>query len=252
VQLPNSNRFGGLFEESCCEVYDVFCYFLPQYSYSKHSQLDHIPVSTCGAASKDCSNGPLPLSRDLCLSAPRVGLAVLSLPASVSVTPAAGWESCPPPPLLTPPHYQKKRNARQTFVIFQRFPSLVLGSQRNTPIVLGTPAHEFLSISRTRRCRDGAIFLLPTFERNTDRHHQTREKNREEQTFPTIAAFSRDRAKTTTPPNTKHQTQREAESHPVITMNIDTSRRNRTARPLSDSERARLDEFIDLIHYSPR
>jgi cyclin-dependent kinase regulatory subunit CKS1 len=38
----------------------------------------------------------------------------------------------------------------------------------------------------------------------------------------------------------------------VITMNIDTSRRNRTARPLSDSERARLDEFIDLIHYSPR
>ncbi|KAK8064921.1 hypothetical protein PG994_007559 [Apiospora phragmitis] len=35
-------------------------------------------------------------------------------------------------------------------------------------------------------------------------------------------------------------------------MDIDTSRRNKSARPLSDSERARLEEFIDSIHYSAR
>jgi cyclin-dependent kinase regulatory subunit CKS1 len=35
-------------------------------------------------------------------------------------------------------------------------------------------------------------------------------------------------------------------------MGIDTSRRNRIPRPLTDDERARLDEFIDSIHYSTR
>lgn len=35
-------------------------------------------------------------------------------------------------------------------------------------------------------------------------------------------------------------------------MDIDTSRRNKTPRPLSDAERARVDEFIDSIHYSAR
>ncbi|RSL41013.1 Cyclin-dependent kinases regulatory subunit [Fusarium sp. AF-6] len=35
-------------------------------------------------------------------------------------------------------------------------------------------------------------------------------------------------------------------------MDIDTSRRNKSPRPLSDSERARLEEYIDSIHYSAR
>lgn len=35
-------------------------------------------------------------------------------------------------------------------------------------------------------------------------------------------------------------------------MGIDTSRRNLVPRPLTDSERAKLDEFIDSIHYSAR
>ncbi|KAK0667708.1 putative cyclin-dependent kinases regulatory subunit [Cercophora samala] len=35
-------------------------------------------------------------------------------------------------------------------------------------------------------------------------------------------------------------------------MGIDTSRRNPSPRPLSDSERARLEEFIEAIHYSTR
>lgn len=35
-------------------------------------------------------------------------------------------------------------------------------------------------------------------------------------------------------------------------MDIDTSRRNKMPRPLSDDERARLEEFIDSIHYSSR
>ncbi|KAH8204951.1 hypothetical protein TruAng_000834 [Truncatella angustata] len=35
-------------------------------------------------------------------------------------------------------------------------------------------------------------------------------------------------------------------------MNIDMSRRNKSPRPLSDNERARLEEFIDSIHYSAR
>ncbi|KAK0373866.1 cyclin-dependent kinase regulatory subunit [Colletotrichum abscissum] len=35
-------------------------------------------------------------------------------------------------------------------------------------------------------------------------------------------------------------------------MDIDMSRRNKVPRALSDSERARLDEFIDSIHYSAR
>jgi hypothetical protein len=33
---------------------------------------------------------------------------------------------------------------------------------------------------------------------------------------------------------------------------IDYSRRNKYARPLSDAEKERLDEFIDAIHYSAR
>ena len=37
-----------------------------------------------------------------------------------------------------------------------------------------------------------------------------------------------------------------------MSMNIDISRRNKTPRPLSDDERARLEEFIDSIHYSAR
>lgn len=35
-------------------------------------------------------------------------------------------------------------------------------------------------------------------------------------------------------------------------MGIDSSRRNRIPRSLTDDERARLDEFIDSIHYSTR
>ncbi|KKO96836.1 cyclin-dependent kinase regulatory subunit [Trichoderma harzianum] len=35
-------------------------------------------------------------------------------------------------------------------------------------------------------------------------------------------------------------------------MDIDMSRRNKTPRPLTDSERARLEEFVDAIRYSER
>ena len=35
-------------------------------------------------------------------------------------------------------------------------------------------------------------------------------------------------------------------------MGIDTSRRNRIPRPLTDGERTRLEEFTDSIHYSSR
>jgi cyclin-dependent kinase regulatory subunit CKS1 len=35
-------------------------------------------------------------------------------------------------------------------------------------------------------------------------------------------------------------------------MDIDTTRRNKKPRPLSDSERMKLEEFIDAIHYSAR
>ncbi|KAH7027434.1 oxidoreductin [Microdochium trichocladiopsis] len=37
-----------------------------------------------------------------------------------------------------------------------------------------------------------------------------------------------------------------------MSFNIDMSRRNKEPRPLKDSERARLEEFIDSIHYSAR
>lgn len=39
--------------------------------------------------------------------------------------------------------------------------------------------------------------------------------------------------------------------HPMM-IDLDYSRRNKTPRPLSENERARLEEFIDSIHYSPR
>lgn len=35
-------------------------------------------------------------------------------------------------------------------------------------------------------------------------------------------------------------------------VDVDMTRRNKTPRPLSDDERARLEEFIDSIHYSAR
>lgn len=35
-------------------------------------------------------------------------------------------------------------------------------------------------------------------------------------------------------------------------MGIDTSRRNAKPRSLTDNERARLEEFLDAIHYSSR
>lgn len=35
-------------------------------------------------------------------------------------------------------------------------------------------------------------------------------------------------------------------------MGIDSSRRNRVPRPLTDGERQRLEEFVDAIHYSSR
>jgi hypothetical protein len=35
-------------------------------------------------------------------------------------------------------------------------------------------------------------------------------------------------------------------------MDIDATRRNKKPRPLSDSERMKLEEFIDAIHYSAR
>lgn len=38
----------------------------------------------------------------------------------------------------------------------------------------------------------------------------------------------------------------------VYDMGIDTSRRNIKPRPLTDNERARLEQFIDSIHYSSR
>lgn len=41
-------------------------------------------------------------------------------------------------------------------------------------------------------------------------------------------------------------------STPDYDMGIDTSRRNAKPRPLSDNERARLEEFLEAIHYSSR
>jgi cyclin-dependent kinase regulatory subunit CKS1 len=38
----------------------------------------------------------------------------------------------------------------------------------------------------------------------------------------------------------------------MANMDIDAPRRNKKPRPLSDSERERLDEFIESIHYSSR
>lgn len=35
-------------------------------------------------------------------------------------------------------------------------------------------------------------------------------------------------------------------------LDIDLTRRNKKPRPLGDSERAKLDEFIEAIHYSAR
>ena len=35
-------------------------------------------------------------------------------------------------------------------------------------------------------------------------------------------------------------------------LGIDESRRNKVPRPVSDSERTRLEEFVDNIHYSAR
>jgi len=35
-------------------------------------------------------------------------------------------------------------------------------------------------------------------------------------------------------------------------MGIDASRRNSQPRPLSDNERAKLEEFLDSVHYSAR
>jgi cyclin-dependent kinase regulatory subunit CKS1 len=35
-------------------------------------------------------------------------------------------------------------------------------------------------------------------------------------------------------------------------MDIDYTRRNKKPRPLGDTERAKLDEFIEAIHYSAR
>ena len=35
-------------------------------------------------------------------------------------------------------------------------------------------------------------------------------------------------------------------------MDIDFTRRNKKPRPLSDSEREKLDEYLDAIHYSSR
>jgi cyclin-dependent kinase regulatory subunit CKS1 len=37
-----------------------------------------------------------------------------------------------------------------------------------------------------------------------------------------------------------------------MSMGIDSSRRNIQPRPLTDKERARLEEFIESIHYSAR
>lgn len=37
-----------------------------------------------------------------------------------------------------------------------------------------------------------------------------------------------------------------------MVLDIDMTRRNKSPRPLSDDERARLEEFIDSIHYSAR
>ncbi|KAI0539769.1 hypothetical protein E0Z10_g2374 [Xylaria hypoxylon] len=35
-------------------------------------------------------------------------------------------------------------------------------------------------------------------------------------------------------------------------LDVDMTRRNQEPRPLKDSERARLEEFIEMIHYSAR
>ncbi|KAL9084045.1 MAG: hypothetical protein Q9165_008246 [Trypethelium subeluteriae] len=35
-------------------------------------------------------------------------------------------------------------------------------------------------------------------------------------------------------------------------MDVDMTRRNKKPRPLSETERERLDEFVDAIHYSAR
>lgn len=41
-------------------------------------------------------------------------------------------------------------------------------------------------------------------------------------------------------------------SSPAYDMGIDTSRRNAKPRALTDNERARLEEFLEAIHYSNR
>lgn len=41
-------------------------------------------------------------------------------------------------------------------------------------------------------------------------------------------------------------------SSPSYDMGIDTSRRNAKPRSLTDNERARLEEFLEAIHYSSR
>lgn len=37
-----------------------------------------------------------------------------------------------------------------------------------------------------------------------------------------------------------------------MASDLDYSRRNKSPRPLTDNEKARLEEFIDAIHYSAR
>jgi hypothetical protein len=38
----------------------------------------------------------------------------------------------------------------------------------------------------------------------------------------------------------------------IMTVDIDYTRRNKKPRMLTDNERAKLDEFVDAIHYSSR
>lgn len=51
---------------------------------------------------------------------------------------------------------------------------------------------------------------------------------------------------------TKHERKRNEAITRAMNMDIDISRRNKKPRLLMESERQRLDEFIDSIHYSGR
>jgi hypothetical protein len=58
-----------------------------------------------------------------------------------------------------------------------------------------------------------------------------------------------------TPPSHPPQSSDTVRNHTVFTetmADVDYSRRNKVPRPISENEKAKLEEFIDSIHYSAR